>query len=66
MVKNIPTALSFAMTMTPVVCVPVMEGRSPAAKYLVMEIAATLSNRLDNVVENVNVCKVGIKLCAHF
>lgn len=58
MVMNILTALSFGMTTTPVVCVTVMEGRSAAAKYLVMEIAATLTNHLDNVVENVNVCKV--------
>lgn len=65
-VRNIQTALSFATTTTPVACVPVMEGRSPAAKYLVMEIAATLTKHLDNVVANVNVCKVEIKLWSHF
>lgn len=56
MVKNILMALSLVMTKTPVECVTVMEGRSSAPRCSVMESAATLTNHLDNAVENVNVC----------
>lgn len=61
MVTNILTAVSFVMTRTPVVCVTVMVERSAAAKSLAMENAAILTNHLDNVVENVNVCSIEIK-----
>lgn len=58
MVKNILMALSLLMAKIPVVCVTVMEEMSPALSYLVMEIAATLTNQWGNAVENVNVCIV--------
>lgn len=51
-------AQSLVMRTTPVVCVTVTEGRSSAPKYLVMEIVATLTNRLVNAVQSVNVCKL--------
>lgn len=61
MVKNILMALSSVMTKTPVAYVTATEGRSSAPRCPVMESAATLTNRPDNAVENVNVRKV--KLC---
>lgn len=62
MVKNILMALSLLMAKTPVVSVTVMEETSPALSYLVMEIAATLTNHLGSAVENVKVCFFSYKL----
>lgn len=61
MAKNIMMAQSLGMTMTPVLCVTAMEETSSAPRYPVMEIAATLINRPDNAVENVNAVSITVQ-----